>query len=170
MEARLEKIARSIEKIIIQICEKTGIVSVVFLFLMVLLTVADVLLRYFLNRSLAAAWEFSEYTMLVVVFLALAWCALKGKHVNVDILVNLFPTKAQEILTIINHLLIISVSVLIGVQAVKTSAIVQKVGDASQITKIPLYPFYYIVAFGAFLLTLAMLLLLVRSVLKVTRR
>ncbi|MBA7696092.1 hypothetical protein ES703_104734 [subsurface metagenome] len=65
--------------------------------------------------------------------------------------------------------MVIFASVLLGVQAIRGAMVVRQLGGASELTKIPYYPFYFIVAFGFVLLFLAMVTLLVRSVHRVVK-
>lgn len=109
--------------------------------------------------SVSNTKEFTESIMLVVVFFSLSWCAIKGRHIEVDILVKRFSTKPQQILTVMNHLIVTLVGLLIGIQALHASSIPGN-GDSSELTRIPAFAFYYIVAFGFFLLSLVMVTLL----------
>lgn len=51
-----------------------------------LLTVVDVVLRYFFNAPFRGSLEATEYAMALIVFLSLAWCGAAGGHIAVDLL------------------------------------------------------------------------------------
>jgi len=145
-------------------------VAVGFLLVMVMLTVTDVFLRTVFDRTIVYMYEFTEYTMLVVVYFGLSWCALTGKHLKADLIVRMFPEKAQDYQDAINNFIVICVSAVVAVQAFRTAFAVRGFGDASELTRIPYWPFYFIVAFGAFLLFLVMITLFIQSVYKVIKR
>ncbi len=108
---------------------------------MMMLTVTDVCLRYFFNRPIMASKEITEYMMVIVGFLGLAWCAVKGMHIKVNILVGTFSEKAQSVIDAVNHIIVIGLCALIASQSFKESLIVKELGRGSDITGIPNYPF-----------------------------
>ena len=169
MGIQVRKAARSAGTAVSQLSEKIGLVAVVFLVFMMMLTVTDVFLRYVFNRPIAATMDYTEYMMLVVVLFALSWCALQGSHVKVDLIVSRFSFKAQGIFNVLNYLLVIAVSALLSVQAFRGSFLVRRVGDASEVTGIPDYPFYFIVTAGFILMCLVAITLLIHSIYKMVR-
>ena len=102
------------EKIINGVSETFGVLAVVVLVFMMLLTVMDVILRYFFNNPITASAEITEYMMVVVGFLGMAWCALKGGHIKVELIVGRWPQRGQAVINIINALLILGVCTLIA--------------------------------------------------------
>lgn len=166
---RLHKAARLTETIIGQISQAFGVVAVVILVAMMMLTVSDVTLRYAFNRPIHASTEFIEYLMIGVVFLALAWCALKGMHVKVELLVSRFPRRTQAIFSSINSLAVLGVCVLIASQSYSESIAARQLLSASDVTGIPWYPFYLVVAFGFILLFITVIISLVKDVAKAVK-
>lgn len=137
--------------------------------LIMLFTVTDVFLRYVFSRPIAATMEFAGFMMVIMTFSALAWCALTDKHVKVDLIVGRFSPRAQEVLKSLNYLVAIFVSVLVGLQAFRVSILVRQAHEASELTKIPFYPFYWVITFGFALMFLVTITLLVRSVVKAVK-
>ena len=90
--------------------------AVGFLLVMVMLTVTDVFLRTVFDRTIVYMYEFTEYTMLVVVYFGLSWCALTGKHLKADLIVRMFPEKAQDYQDAINNFIVICVSAVVAVR------------------------------------------------------
>lgn len=133
---------------------------------MMMLTVTDVCLRYFFLRPIMASKEITEYMMVIVGFLGLAWCALKGMHIKVNLLVGRFSERTQAIIDTVNHIIVIGLCVLFASQAFSESLIVKELGRGSDITGIPNFPFYLVVFFGFFLLLLVMVPILIKSIKK----
>ena len=143
-----------------------GIVAVVVLVFMMLLTVSDVVLRYFFNKPIMASAELTEYMMVIVSFLGIAWCATKGSHIKVDLLVGRWSNKSQAVIDIINAILVLGLAVLIASQSFNESMVAIQMGRASEITDIPHFPFYLVIVLGYVLLFLVMIGILVRSIRK----
>jgi TRAP-type C4-dicarboxylate transport system permease small subunit len=78
----------------------TGVVNVisyVSMGFMVLLTVADVLLRYFFNSPITGAYEVNQYALLVAVFASLSHAQTSKGHVNVTVLLVKFPRRIKYV-------------------------------------------------------------------------
>ena len=61
----------------------------------------DVIMRYAFKMPTKWSFEFNEYFLLAVVFLAGAWTLPAGGHVNVDLLYRRFSQRGQAILELI---------------------------------------------------------------------
>lgn len=144
--------------------------AVVVLACMMMFTVTDVCLRYFFNNPIRASDETTEFLMVVVSFLGLAWCALKGMHIKVSLIVGRFPERTQSIFDTINYIIVIGVCGLLASQLWAETLVVQASGRASDLTGIPFFPFYFIAGFGYFLLFFIVISFLVQSITKVLKR
>jgi TRAP-type C4-dicarboxylate transport system permease small subunit len=161
---------RSASRVIEVTSEVSGMVAVAVLVCMMMLTVSDVCLRYFFNNPIMASSEYTEYMMVIVGFLGLAWCAVKGMHIKVDLIVGRFPERSQAVINVINAILVIGVCALISSQSLSEGFIAKQMGRASDITDIPHHPFYWIIVFGYVLLFLVMLNILVQNVIKLVKK
>ena len=167
---QIRKALHSADNRIAQISEIFGVVAVGVLVCMMMLTVTDVCLRYFFLRPIMASKEITEYMMIVVGFLGLAWCAFKGMHIKVNLVVDRFSERTQAIIDIINHIIVIGLCVVFASQAFTESLIIKELGRGSDITGIPNYPFYLVVFFGFFLLLIVMVPILIKSIKKVLKK
>ncbi len=61
---------------------------------MVFVTI-DVIARYFFNRPMAWVFEATEYFMLYIPFLGMAWLVRREGHVRIDLLVNALTPRMQ---------------------------------------------------------------------------
>ena len=145
-------------------------VAVFVLGCMMMLTVIDVFLRYFFNSPIMASKETTEYMMVIVGFLGLAWCAVKGMHIKVQLIVQRFPEKVQAIIDITNHIIVIGLCVLIAWQAFSESLVMKELGRGSDITGIPNFPFYLVVFIGYLLLLIVMVPMLIKTIKKVLNK
>ena len=106
-------------KVIRSASRAVGYLSVATVIALMLLTVADVFLRYVFNSPIRGTIELTEM-MMVWILLVVAWGALEGSHVKIDILMSRFSPRVQatvEIFTFLVSLGIYAVIVWQGVVA-----------------------------------------------------
>ena len=65
------------------------------LFLMMLLTFADVVARYLINRPIRGGFELTELTLLVLIFAGLPLVSHADEHVTMDFIDRLLPPRAR---------------------------------------------------------------------------
>ena len=133
------------------------------------LTVADVGLRYLLNLPILGSTEITEY-MMVCLVLGMAWCALRGRHIKVDLIIRRFPARIQAIVSSITLSVSLAVYIIITWRTLLEAISVQKTHLASSILKISTYPFYYVLAFGLFMLCVVMVTLIAENIAKAVKR
>lgn len=131
-------------------------VAGVVLILLMLLTTADVAGRYFLNAPIAAVFDLTHFAVLVMVFLSLAYCGFQGAHVTIELLYGRLGPKGRALLDRLNNIAGSVLFLVIAWQALVQSVDVRDFGEASQLTAIPFWPFYWVLAFGAFLFAVVM--------------
>ena len=139
-------------------------VAVGVLAFMMMFTVTDVCLRYFFNNPIRGSNQTTEFMMVVVGFLGLAWCALKGMHIKVNLIVGRFSERTRAIFDTVNHIIVIGVCAIIASQLWTETLAVRAAGMKSILTGIPYFPFYFIAGLGYFLLFLVVISLLVQSI------
>ncbi len=158
------RLVYSVEKIVSRVVKVVGIGAMLLLGVMMLLTVADVTLRYLFAKPIYGGMELTEYLMVCVGTLGLAWCALQGAHIKVDLIVSRLPPTAQKVTDIINYLVVIGVCGVIASQAFLRAKVVQNLGVDSPVLDIPQYPFVLVVSFSYLLLFLISIVLLIHSI------
>ena len=136
----------------------------VVLGLMVLLTVADVLLRLFLDRPIRGALEIVEFLMVMVVFFAMAYTGLLKGHIVIQVLPSRLPERIRAILDSIADLISISFCCLIIWQGIAQAQMTRLRNDISGVLSIPVSPFYYVLVLGVALMVLVFLANLLDSV------
>jgi len=151
------------EKILNRIVKIAGMASTVLLGIMMMLTVVDVVLRYVFDRPIMGGMEMTEYLMVCVGTLGLAWCALQGAHIRVDLVVSKFPQKAQKFIDSTNYLLLIAVSGIIASQTFMRAGTVRELGVTSAMLDIPQYPFVLVASFSYLLLFLTSIMLFIHA-------
>lgn len=158
------QLGHSAEKIVKRIATAAGMTSTVLLIVMMMLTVADVFLRYVFDSPIKGSMELTEYIMVCVGTLGLAWCALQGAHIKVDLIVSKFSQRAQKYIDSFNYVLLTGVAGLITWQTFVRAGTVRRLGVDSAMLEIPRYPFVLVVSLSYFLLFVTSIVLLVYAI------
>ena len=110
------------------------------------LVLFDVVMRYALRLPFLGAYEMSELAMVLIVFLALPYCAATGGHVAVDVLSPLLDRPGLRGLTAAIHLAGAVLMAVIAWQATLYAIGSIQRGEATNMLKIAKYPFELITA------------------------
>ena len=146
------KIADKYTKIIYSIAAKGGFVGALTMMGLVLLTVADVVLRYFFNAPILGSFELTEFSLILLVFFAIPWGTAQKVNVRVDLFVGPLPTRVRAILDSITCFISLLITALFAWYTIPQAKYIMRLGSESDMLEIPLWPFYFIVALGFFLL------------------
>lgn len=160
---RLTRIAHSVERGTFSLSRVVSGVGLSLLVGMMLLIVADVSLRRLFNKPILGSVELVEYTLAILVFLTIAYCAVQGGHIAIDVLFSRFPQRLQAVLDSFNYLLSVVLFGLMSWQLIVQVLNVKRMGEASMLLGIPHYPVVFIAAFGSALLTVVLLLQFVET-------
>jgi C4-dicarboxylate transporter DctQ subunit len=144
-----------------------GYVSAVAVIALMLLVAANVCSRYLFNNPIMGSAELAKFLMIIVVFPALAWAALGGKHVKVDIVMERFSPRVQIIVDCITMLAALGIYVFITWQSVLQSA---EVHDVTSMLGLPHAPFYWVMIVSWFVFCLATAVLVIQNITKAVKR
>jgi len=136
---------------------------------MMLLVVGNIMLRI-VWRPIFGTYDFVMFLGSVVVAFALAYCAIQGGHVAVDILVARFSPRTQAIIDSSTSILSIGIFAIIAWQCSVYGTDMWRTGEVSMSVHIPFYPFVYGVGFGCAVLGLVLLADLFKSLAKAVRK
>ncbi len=132
-------------------------IAAVFLFMLMLLTCSDVLLRYLFNSPILGSFELTEFMMAILVGLSLAYCALQKGHVRVDLVVSVLPKRAQAIMDSLASFAFLGLFALITWRIIPRAMQMVENHQVTLILRIPVHPFVLIVAAGTGVLCIVLL-------------
>ena len=124
---------------------------------MMLLTCADVLLRFFKHPILGTYELVGLFGALTIAFAIPATTLSKG-HVAVEFLVEKLPSSAQKICTIIANLLSLSLFALIAWQSFLYANILKSSGEVTLSLQMPFYPVVYVISAASLLVCIVLFL------------
>jgi C4-dicarboxylate transporter DctM subunit len=166
----LDKLAQNLGKVISPASRVINSIGVGILAAMMVLTAADVVLRYLFSRPVTGAMELTEYMMAIVVSFGLAYTAVQKGHVSVDLVISRLSARAQALVKSITFFLCLCFFSLIAWRSICYGEVLRSGGYTSSALYIPASPFAYVVAFGSAMLCLVFLVNLLENLAKVTEK
>ncbi len=162
----LDKLAQNLGKVIYPASRVINSIGVSILAAMMVLTAADVVLRYLFSRPVTGAMELTEYMMAIVVSFGLAYTGVHKGHVSVDLVISQLTPRGQALIKCITLLLSLAFFSLIAWRSVFYGEVLRSGGYTSSALYVPAYPFAYVVAFGSAMLCLVFLVNFVENLAK----
>ena len=121
--------------------------------------VADVIGTNVFDWPVPGTLEFTESTMVLIVFGALAYTQEKRSHIRVEILYALFGPRVQSFLDLLTHLVALVFFCLLAWYSFGELSYSWEIGEATMGTiRFPLYPARTLLTAGAVLLVLQLVL------------
>ena len=125
---------------------------------LMLLTAADVAGRAILNEPITGVFDLTHFAVLTMAFLGLGYCGLLDEHISIEMLYQKMSRPVRQMLDRLSNLIGAVLFGLMAWRAVVQADLVGTIGEASQLLNIPFYPFYWLLALGAALFAIVMLL------------
>ena len=127
-----------------------------FMVAMILMTCANIFLRI-VWVPIKGTFELMGFFGAVATAFVLGYTQMKKAHISVDILVDRFSQRNQKIINGINYFVCMIFFAIVGWQIARLATNIWKTAEVTETLRIIYYPFTYAVAFGCFLLALALL-------------
>jgi TRAP-type C4-dicarboxylate transport system permease small subunit len=127
------------------------------LVVMVIITVADVIGRRFLNLPVKGSYELGEMLLVIVVFFNLPYTEIQDGNVSIDILFIRFGQRTQRIIQSLMYILFLVISILFAWQLFVLAFDEWSEGFITTVLKIPTYPVIFLAAIGCVLLSFVVL-------------
>ena len=138
---------------------------------MMLVTVANVALRYAANLPIKGADEMIGLLLVCLTATGIGYCQLEKAHVRVSMLFDRLPMRGQAIMDSLAYLIGIAGVVLIGwhlfSRALQYFSLTR--GNVTEVLGVVYYPFMFILFLGFFLLAVILLMNLIESVNKAVK-
>ena len=125
---------------------------------MMILTTVDVAGRYFFSKPVPGAMEMSSFMLAIFAMMGMAHTHQKGSNVRVTMLIRTLPPRFANVLVIITSILTLQVVAAIAWYAVIMGIEEFHANATTDALAIPLYPLEFLLAFGAALLGLEVII------------
>ena len=116
------------------------------LFLMMLLTFADVVARYLINRPIRGGFEITELTLLVLIFAGLPLVSRADEHVTMDFIDRLLPPRLRVPWVRGMHAICAAIMFFLAWQVWIKATRIASYSDTTDVLRITIGPFVYFMA------------------------
>jgi TRAP-type C4-dicarboxylate transport system permease small subunit len=144
-------------------------IGIVIIFLLMLLTVTDVVLRKVFNKGILGTLEISEFMMSAIVFFSLAEGELQNRNVNVDLFVRKLSLKSRVIIDAIMKILGFVLYCFITFAIFGYAGLMKSSGEVSLDLWLPKYPLIYVVAVALIIFSAVLLFRMITAIKDVWR-
>jgi TRAP-type C4-dicarboxylate transport system permease small subunit len=154
---KLKEILRILEKGLLPMARLLDRLTWMVLFVMMTMTMADVLLRKLTNTTIIGAGEITEMMMAVVVFCSLAQCQVEEGHIRIDLIMRKAGPRIQSVVDMVTQFLCFGLFCLVTWSTFTHAMEIMEWEEVSIDLAIPIYPFVFIAAIGSAMLALILL-------------
>jgi len=123
-----------------------GFCAAVILFVLMMITFADVVARYLFNFPLRGAFEITELMLLVLIFAGLPLVSHADEHVTMDFIDHMLPRPALRALERVVHAVCAAVLFFLTWQIWLKAGKIAAYGDTTDVLRILVAPFVYFMA------------------------
>ena len=145
------------EKAVTRISDFFNMIASAALMLMMVLSCADIFMRYLFSRPITGTYDVVGLSGAVLVSFALPYTMLKKGHVAVELLVQSLSRGKRLVIETFSHLLGVSLFLVLVWQAILLSRDMKAAGEVTPTLLLPFYPILYCMAVCFFGLCLAIL-------------
>jgi len=154
--SQLEKFNRSFSRNL----EWIGVIGIILMFLV---NFIDVIGAKLFLWPVPGAVEVISFSQVLAIAPAVAFTLLLGRHIRVEFIIMRLPTRIRESICGFSSLLSLITFVLILWQSFVYGQSLQRAGEIGSTSRIPFYPFAYIIAFCCIPVCLAFLVEVLKS-------
>jgi C4-dicarboxylate transporter, DctM subunit len=146
------------EKVITRISQGSTIISAIIIMVMMLLTVADVFLRYVFRSPLIWNYDLQSVLIVCVIFLGIAYVQIKRRHIQIDIITTHLSKTNRIWFEFINFIIFLCFTVLVTWQMSMETQQAFILNDYLEgIVRIPVWPAKGSIALGCGLLSIILI-------------
>jgi len=132
-----------------------NIIAGISLTFLMLLTISDVILRFF-RMPIVGTYELVAFAGAVVIGFSLPLTSWLRGHIFVDFAILKFPRNIRDAFNIVTRCMVLILFVLIGWNLLKYGLDLQRSGEVSPTLHIPFYPVAYGIGIACFVQCLVM--------------
>jgi TRAP-type transport system small permease protein len=143
-----------------------ALVGAICLLAIVVIVTVGVVMRYVLGIPILGVNEFVQLTAVALIMASLPYCTAKRDHVAVDVFERILGRWGRFIGDIVAYCLSGFVMAILAQRAVLKALDALEWGDATNMLRMPIWPFYAILAAGAALCVLTFAVQLVVLIVK----
>ena len=146
-----------IKKIVKICCEISAKIGMAAIFILLALTVCDVLGRFIFNRPIPGTFEVTKILFALSVFFSLSVSQYRGENLGITILYDRFPRMVRVVLDIFAAVLSIATFSIAFRQTMQYAVRMKNSGTTTSVLRWQMYPWIYLASIGIIILVIALL-------------
>ncbi len=146
-----------IKRIVKICCEISAKIGMAAIFILLALTVCDVLGRFIFNKPIPGTFEVTKILFALSVFFSFSVSQYRGENLGITILYDKFPRMVRVILDIFAAVLSIATFSIAFRQTIQYAVRMRSSGTITSVLRWPMYPWIYIASIGIIILVIALL-------------
>ena len=162
-EMILQILAQRIRDVVYKFSLAINSIGVFFLLGMMFLMVVDVFLRRVFQSPLTGCFEIVQFMQVTLVYLGIAYTTVKKAHIKIELITNKLSERTTALIDSLVMLLSLSFFLLLTWRNILRAEEMWAENATSVLLSIPLFPFYYMLAFGCGVLCLVLLIRLIEA-------
>lgn len=131
-----------VSKIVLRLSKSINVIAEVTLTFMMLLTVADVILRSF-KRPIVGTYELVAFSGAVAIGFSVPLTSWMRGHVSVDLFTSTLSPKVRDIFNIATRCLVMGLFLTLSWRLIRYGINLQRVKEVSMTLQMPFYPVAY---------------------------
>jgi TRAP-type C4-dicarboxylate transport system permease small subunit len=143
------------------------LIGVIGLLLMFLSNFVDVVGAKLFQWPLPGSTEIISFSQVVAIAPAIAFTLLLGRHIRVEFIIDRFPKRIRAVIMSISSLFSFILFILILWQSYLYGQSLQRAGEIGSTSRLPFFPFAYLIAFCSIPVCLVFLMEVVKSLAEV---
>ncbi|SDH86836.1 TRAP transporter small permease [Agrococcus jejuensis] len=145
----VERIVRPVDRVVRRIASALAVLAALAIVVLMLAICADVAVRTATGASLPGMVELAESSLVVAVYLAIAWGLVRGEHVVVTLLTDRLGHRANHVLAIIAGVAVVVLLAWATVATAERAAEATRVGEERfGLVRWPLWPLRWAIVVG----------------------
>jgi TRAP-type transport system small permease protein len=145
------------QKIVKRCCEFSAWIGMLTVGVLLVMTVCDVLGRFFFKHPFPGTFELTKLFFALSVFYSLAISQYLGENLGITVFYEKFPRKLQGLLDFIAAFLGIATFSMSFYQIFKYAARMKLSKTVTSVLRLPIYPWIYVASIGILIMVIALL-------------
>ncbi len=146
-----------IKKIVDICCNIAGKIGMAAIFILLFLTVGDVLGRFIFTRPIPGTYEVTKILFALSVFFSFSVSQYNGENLGITLIYDKFPVRVRGIIDFIGSVLSIGMFTVAFIQTIKYAARMKASHTITSVLRWPMHPWIYIASIGILVLVIALL-------------
>jgi len=143
-------------------------IAVVILLFLMLLTAADVIVRFFF-RPITGVIEITQLGLAVIVFASIGYSQVTKEHIRIDFFMDFLPVRWQRLNDVFIYTLMLGLFGVLFKQLLVFGDRMKAINMFTPVLNMPVYPAIYIAAIGVLLFWLVLFTDLIETIIKLVR-